>query len=99
MATYKVIAKGFYNGALYTPDGKRNTLTVDKAFTKKNMPSWVQPIKEPTAAEKKAAEKAAKEAAEAQAAADAENQKDIDEVTFLDKSDDNAPAETVVETL
>lgn len=42
---YKVIAPGFFNGKLYSPDGPRAELVTDKPFTKKNMPSWVEPVK------------------------------------------------------
>lgn len=43
--TYQVIARGFYKGLLHSPDGPRNTLTVDKPFKKNEMPSWVKDMK------------------------------------------------------
>ena len=36
MPTYKVKARGFFDGKLYDPEGKRQTLTTDKPFTQKN---------------------------------------------------------------
>ena len=39
--TYKVIKPGFFNGKLYDPEGKRDTLTVDKPFKKDKIPSWL----------------------------------------------------------
>lgn len=80
MPQYKVKAPGFYDGVLYDPAGKRKTLTTDKAFAK--CPSWLEPIKGETAAEKGArtkAENKAKEEAKKQAA---EDKKAVDAVTF-----------------
>ena len=45
MPQYQVIDKGFFGGKLYDPAGKRRTLTVDKPFSDKDIPSWVKPIK------------------------------------------------------
>lgn len=38
---YKVIARGFYGGKLYDPDGKRPVLDVPKSFKKGELPSWL----------------------------------------------------------
>ena len=43
--SYKVIAPGFFNGMMYSPTGKRRTLTVEKPFKKDEIPSWVEEIK------------------------------------------------------
>ena len=61
MPSYRVKEKGFFDGKMFDPEGKRPILTVDKPFTKKNMPSWVEPIKE-TAAQSKARQAAEKKA-------------------------------------
>ena len=54
MPTYKVIAPGFYDDKYYHPEGKRQVLTTDKPFTKKNkMPSWVTKMPKESAALKK----------------------------------------------
>ena len=45
MATYKVIAPGFYNGLLYSPNGKRRVMVTEKPFAKNKKPSWVEPMK------------------------------------------------------
>lgn len=45
MATYKVIAPGFYDGLVYSPTGKRQVLTTEKPFAKDKQPSWLEPIK------------------------------------------------------
>jgi hypothetical protein len=48
MPRYKVIAPGFHNKMLYHPEGtgKRNFLDRDKPFSKDEMPSWLEPVKE-----------------------------------------------------
>ena len=55
MPTYKVIAPGFHGDKYYHPEGKRQVLTTDKPFTKKNkMPSWLSEMpKESDALKKK----------------------------------------------
>lgn len=95
MPSYKVTARGFFNGHIYDPEGKRRVLTVDKPFTKKNMPSWVTDMpKESEAVRRK------REAQEAsQAAADAEkasqDQKDIEDASFLNENQGGGPTETL----
>lgn len=93
MPRYQVTEPGFYAGKLYSPDGKRRVLSVDKPFNAKNKPSWVgEEIKELTAAQKKAAAKKTSEDAEK-----AEQDKiDVDAVTF---AEDPAPAQPAVTTL
>lgn len=92
MPRYQVIKPGFYDGKLYDPEGKRKTLTVDKAF--KKCPSWLKPIKGETAAEKKKREADEAKQAKADAEKADEDQKDIDSVTFTEP-----PATAQVETL
>lgn len=40
MPKYTVLKPGFYDGALYDPKGKRNTLTTDKPL--KKIPTWLK---------------------------------------------------------
>lgn len=91
MPSYKVISKGFMFGRTYDPNGRRKTLHADKPL--KPVPSWLEPIKEETAAQRKkrvAAEKKAKaEAAESQK----QKQTEIDSVRF------DEPTGSKVETL
>lgn len=94
MPSYKVIQKGYFGGKLYDPEGKRKVLKVEKPFGKKDIPSWVEPIKDvkETAAEKKAREKSEKEQAEK----DAQNKRDVDAaVSFQDKPSLSGPVETL----
>jgi len=84
MPNYKVTKKGFYEGKTYHTG---EIIRRSKAFTKNAMPSWVKPIKDETASEKKkriAAEKKAAVAAEKKAA---EDKKAVDEVTFDQSSE------------
>lgn len=92
MPRYQVLQPGFYNSELYDPEGKRKTLTTDKAF--KKCPSWLRPIKEESAAQRKKRE--ADEAKQSKANADkaVEDKKDIDAVTFV-----QPPSAAQVETL
>lgn len=92
MPTYKVIKPGFMGGKLYDPQGKRRTLTVSKAF--ENCPSWLEPVKEESAAQRKKREAAEAKAEKATKAKATEDKKDVDEVTFT-----QAPSSAQVETL
>ncbi len=84
MPTYRVIKTGFYDGRLYDPEGKRQTLDRDKPFTKSEMPSWVEPTKEMSPQQKAAATKKANaDKAEADKKA-VEDQIDINDVTFTE---------------
>lgn len=89
MPTYQVISVGFHGGALYDPEGKRRTLTVDKPF--KDCPSWLKPIKAESAAQKKKRDAEAKAAAEKVAQDDA----DIKGASFLGDPDAAAGVETL----
>lgn len=43
MPQYKVTDPGFFGGKRYGAGTRRHVLTVDAPFTKKNMPSWIDP--------------------------------------------------------
>lgn len=49
MPSYKVISKGFFDGRMYDPDGKRRVLHTEKPFPSKDkkeqVPSWLEAIK------------------------------------------------------
>lgn len=57
MPQYKVTSKGFFDGKLYDPSGKRTVLTVDKPF--KEVPSWLKPMAEPAKSRAKSRAKSA----------------------------------------
>jgi len=91
MPSYNVKRRGFYNGVQYDPNGKRPVLNVENEI--KPCPSWLQPIKGETAAQKGARTKAENKAkAEAEAKAK-EDQEAIEAVTFV------ASAESATKTL
>ena len=92
MPRYQVVKPGFYDGKLYDPEGKRKTLTTDKAF--KKCPSWLKPIQGETAAQKKKREADEAKQAKADAEKQAEDKKDLDAVTFTEP-----PKSAQVETL
>lgn len=94
MPVYRVIEKGFYDGRLYDPAGKRRTITRDKPFSKAEMPSWVEPIKQTAAAAKSAAASKKKAAATKKKVED--DQKDIQAASFMG---DGEAAGADVETL
>lgn len=95
MPRYKVIAPGFYEKRLYSPEGKRKFLDTPKPFTKKNpMPSWLAEMPKESAAVKKKRE--AQEVSQQAAAADKAEQDDGDmqEASFLGEGESS-----VVETI
>jgi len=97
MPTYKVIAPGFYNGELYKPGGKRDTLTVDKPFNKTTnlMPSWVEkmPAESKAVREKRVAREESKAASDAEKAA--QDEKDIENASFMGAGEKGSAVETI----
>ena len=77
MARYKVLKPGFYNSVYYDPR-KRSVLNTDKPI--KKTPSWLELMKEPSAAAKRAEAKKAKEDRDAAALKAEEDKVAIDEV-------------------
>lgn len=61
MPKYLVKSKGFIDGKLYDPDGKRRTVVTSKPL--KKVPAWLEPIKETTQAKKGKGKPAAKDEA------------------------------------
>lgn len=94
MPKYQVIAPGFWEGVLYNPEGKRRMLHADKPI--KPIPSWLKELKPETAAEKKKRLAAEKKAAAENADKAEQDQKDIDNTSFLGEGEAAAPG---VETL
>lgn len=80
MPSYKAIKTGFYEGATYSPSGKRKILTVDKPF--KKCPSWLEPIKGESASEVKARKAAETKRINAEKKKAEEDKKAVDAVTF-----------------
>lgn len=78
MPRYRVLKPGFYNSVYYHPN-KRQYLNTDEKF--KKVPSWLELVKEPSAAAKKAAAKKEKEELQAAAEKAAEDKIAIDEVS------------------
>lgn len=87
MPSYKVLKQGFFNGRLYDPEGKRPVLHTDKPFPKKGnkeqVPTWLEPMKTETAAQKKKREAAEKKAADAAAQKTEDDQKEIADASFM----------------
>ncbi len=96
MPRYKVLEPGFYGSVLYKPDHpRRNVLVTDKPFPKGKLPSWLKPMKDETATAAKARVKkdtAADKAAQTKAADD---QKDIQNASFLGEGENANPVETL----
>lgn len=96
MPQYKVISKGFYNGQIYDPEGKRRVLNTDLPFKKDKLPSWLAEMpKETDAAKKKreSVEKAAKKSARKKAEQD---KQEIEDASFMGEGES---AGGTVETL
>lgn len=81
MPKYKVLEKGFYNGQIYSPNGKRSFLYTDEPL--KTVPSWLEVVKPETAAQKKKRIAAEKKIADADQKKAKEDQKAIDDLTFM----------------
>ena len=89
MPRYTVLSKGFFDGVLYSPE-KRSVLHTDKGFPMKGkteqVPSWLERIKDETAAQRKArlAKETKAKAADAEKAK--EDAEDIAAVSFIEPS-------------
>jgi hypothetical protein len=92
MPRYKVVKQGFLNGNLYDPEGKRRELTTDKPF--KECPSWLVPVKEESATQRKKREADEAKADKADKAKAAQDKEAVEAVTFT-----TPPASSQVETL
>ena len=95
MAKYKVIGKGFHGGKIY-PNGKRPFIYTEKPF--KKVPSWLEAVKAETASEKKKRLALEKKTADADKKTAADNQKDIDDLSFMGEGE-NVGKPSNVETL
>lgn len=100
MPSYKVIEQGFFNGELYKPNGKRSVLHTDEEFPKgkdkkEQVPSWLERIKDETAAEKKKRVATEKKDAVAAKKKAADDQKDISDASFMGDGENSASVETL----
>jgi len=95
MPSYRVLKTGFFNGKLYSPTGKRKTLTVQKAF--KEIPSWLELQKPESKKEREKRLKEEKRLVEEIAS----NKEDVQEASFLGTGEGNDPAKpsSSVETI
>lgn len=96
MPTYKVIAPGFHNGKMYSPEGKRRVLHTDKPFKKNEMPSWLSEMPKESAAVRKKREEQEASAAAAAAEKAEQDQRDIEDASFMGEGEQSGGA---VETL
>lgn len=96
MPSYKVLETGFFDGRQYSPEGKRPVLHTDKSFPKgrnkkEQVPSWLERIKDETAAQKgdrnKSSDVAVKKAED--------DQKEIDNASFLGEGEKSSTVETL----
>jgi hypothetical protein len=103
MPRYRVIAKGFMNGRMYDPNGKRKILYTDKSFPRKGskkveaVPSWLERMEEEPIADKATRETAEQEAARIEAEKLAEDEND--KTTFINDESAGKSGNGVVETL
>lgn len=84
MPTYEVLKPGFHGGELYSPRGKRRTLTTEVAF--KKTPSWLRLV-----------EKGAKRkpAAKPKTKVEADVKAEIDEANFLGEGETSPTVQTL----
>ncbi len=80
MPRYEVIKPGFLNDKPYSPNGKRKVVVTDKAF--KKCPSWLRPIKEESATQRKKREESESKISKENAKKAAQDKKDVDSVMF-----------------
>lgn len=99
MPKYKVISKGFYDGQVYDPTGKRKFVHTDKPL--KPVPSWMKTVKAETVAEKKKRLEAEKIVADAAKKSVEDDKKEIADASFMGAGENTAPGEKTskVETL
>lgn len=94
MPSYKVKEKGFFNGKIYDPRGKRPVLHTEKPFEydkskkREKVPSWLERIKDETAAEAKARKAAEAKAAKADKDKAAADKQEVESASFLEGGED-----------
>ena len=93
MPKYEVIAKGFYQGRLYDPNGKRKNLFSDKPL--KKVPSWLKAVKAESAAEKKKRESLEKKTNAADQKKAAEDKKAVEDMNFMGEGEKSSAVETL----
>lgn len=93
MPKYRVKEKGFFQGKIYSPDGKRPFINTDKPL--KPVPEWVEPVKAETAAEKKKRIATEKKQATADKKKAEQDQQDVDDLTFMGEGQKASTVETL----
>lgn len=100
MPRYRVISKGFMNGRVYDPNGKRKILYRDKSFPRKGakkveaVPAWLERMVEESIEDKAERETAEQEAARL-AAEKLEGDKNDEATLFLNTGSGNGVVETL----
>lgn len=107
MPSYKVKQKGFMFGRIYDPVGKRRVLHTEKPFPFKkdkktgkatkveHVPLWLERIKDESAAQAKTRKAAENKAAKVDAKKAEDDQKDIDEASFMGDGEKSSTVETL----
>jgi len=102
MPSYKVKSKGFFDGKMYDPEGKRRVLHTEKPFPSKDkkeqVPAWLEAIKGETPAQASARKGAETKAANKAAKEHKEQQKEIADASFLGEGE-SVNTDSNVETL
>lgn len=102
MPSYNVKSKGFFDGKMYDPEGKRRVLHTEKPFPSKDkkeqVPAWLEAIKGETAAQAKARKAAETKAANAAKKEAEEQQKEISDASFMGAGE-SVNTDSNVETL
>lgn len=101
MPSYKVISKGFHNGMLYGPDGKRRVLHCDAPFPdvdgKEQVPAWLEALPVETPAQVKARKTSEAKAKKASKKKVEQDKKAIEGASFMDGG--SSAKDGTVETL
>ena len=99
MPSYEVISKGFINGRLYDPEGKRQVYHADKPFpkegNKEQVPSWLKAMPSETIAQARVRTTAEKKAAIASSKKAEADKKDIADASFLGEGESSKTVETL----
>jgi hypothetical protein len=91
MPRYRVKNRGFYEGQIYDPEGKRKFVNTEKPINP--CPLWLEPVKSETAAEKKKRETSEKRKQKQDISKSDRDKEDISNLSFM------GAGESAVETL
>ena len=93
MPKYEVSQKGFYEGKLYDPNGKRKFIHTSKPI--KPVPSWMKAMKAETPVEKKKRLTAEKKTAAADKNKAAADRQAVEDLTFMGDGEISSTVETL----